>query len=212
MAKAHAFTSDYHLWVTVIGDRRERVALQAAGREYEFGLMALAFGSYRSAFGSLRLFLELALASIRWSVNEQELREWLRGERDVNWAALIDAERGVMAKAIVRLFSDVFDSEVAAYRASAAAVYRECSEFIHGNALKNSALPDVLEFNQTTFDIWHQKASVTRLVVTFALASRYLAELPKPARNQLEHALTDALGHSPGVRQLLGTPHEVEGG
>jgi hypothetical protein len=212
MAKAHAFVADLEQWVAIVDRRKEAVALQIASREYQFALMALSFGSYRSAFSALRLFLELTFASIRWSVNEQELREWLRSERDLNWTALIDKESGVLSKRVLRLFSDLFADEAAAYRASAEAVYRECSQFIHGNAASNTVLPPTLQFDPGAFTLWHDKASVTRLVVIFVLASRYLSDLSKAERTSLEHGLLDILGHSPAVRQLLGAPVEAGNG
>lgn len=212
MAKAHSYVDDLEKWTSLLGSRKESVALQTAVREYQFGLFALSIGSYRSAFSALRLFLEMIFASVRWSINEQELREWLRGERDLNWAALIDAESGILSKKIVRLFSDFFSDEAPAYRSSAAAVYRECSQFIHGNAATNNALPTTLQFDVATFTLWHDKASVTRLVVTFALASRYLTDLSRDERTALEHGLLDLLGHSRSVRQLLGAPVEAANG
>jgi len=190
----------------------ESVALKAAVREYQFSILALSLGNYRSAFSALRLFLELTFASVRWSVNEQELREWQKGERDLNWTALIDLESGILSKKVLRLFSDFFVDEAPVYRSSAVAVYRECSQFIHGNAATNNALPSTLQFDQETFALWHEKANVTRLVTTFALASRYLMDLSESEKTTLENGLLDVLGHSPSVRQLLGAPVEAANG
>lgn len=212
MIKAHAYIQDLEQWVSVLILRKEAVALQAAAREYQFALLALSLGSYRSAFSALRLFLELAFASVRWSVNEQELREWLRGERDLNWATLVDAESGILSKKILRLYSDLFLDEAPAYRSSAGAVYRECSEFIHGNAAANSALPAAIQFDAKTFTLWHDKADVARLVVTFALTSRHLADFSDKEKANLEHGLLDILGHSKSVRLLLGAPVEEDNG
>lgn len=212
MAKAHAYIRDLELWASILAPRKEAVALQAAVREYQFALLALSLGSYRSAFSALRLFLELSFASIRWSVNEQELREWLRGERDLNWKALAGAEFGILSKSVLRLYSDLFEDEAPVYRTSAEAVYRECSEFIHGNAAVNSALPATIQFDAKTFTLWHDKADVARLVVTFALAARYLVEFSEGERNVLEYGLLDVLGHSKSVRLILGAPVEENNG
>jgi len=212
MAKAHAYIVDLESWTSILAPRKESVALQAAVREYHFALLALSLGSYRSAFSALRLFLELTFASIRWSVNEQELREWLRGERDLNWKALAGAEIGILSKNVLRLYSDLFQDEAPVYRSSAEAVYRECSEFIHGNAAANSVLPATIEFDAKTFALWHRKADVVRLVVTFALAARYLVELSEAERTKLEHGVLDILGHSKSVRLVLGAPVEENNG
>src|SRR4051812_43147850 len=92
MAKSHAFIDDFSLWLEVLGERPERPVFQAALREYQYSLLALSSGHYRAAFVSLRLALELSFAAIQWSANERELREWVRGQRDSNWAAVIDSE------------------------------------------------------------------------------------------------------------------------
>jgi hypothetical protein len=138
----------------VIGNRPEVPVLQAALREYQFSLLALSFGHYRAAFAALRLSLEMAFATVQWSTNERELREWQRGQRDSNWAALCDVENGILSKPFVRLFSEGLANEAAQYRASAAAVYRECSEYVHGNAHTHRALPEKLVFDENSFDSW----------------------------------------------------------
>jgi hypothetical protein len=212
MSKSHAFIGDLASWLEVLKERPEAPVLQAATREYQFALLALASGQYRAAFSALRLALELSLAAVLWSANERELREWQRGQRDSNWSALIDHENGVLSKQFVRLFSEVLVEEVAQYRASAAAVYRECSEYVHGNAHTHRSLPDQLVFDEDPFAAWHAKASVVRLSVSFALAARYLADLNPESRARLENMLLDNLGHSTGVRLTLGAPIEVTNG
>lgn len=212
MAKSHAFTGDLALWLEVLKERPEVSVLQSAAREYQFGLLALASGQYRAAFSALRLAMELSFAAVQWSANERELREWQRGQRDSNWSGLIDNENGIFSKQFVRLFSEVLVDEISQYRASAAAVYRECSEYVHGNAHTHRSLPEQLMFNEAAFSAWHAKASVVRLSVSFALAARYLLDLKAESRAQLEHMLLDNLGHSTGVRVMLGAPTEVANG
>lgn len=208
MAQAHAFVADLALWANQIENRPESTVLRAALREYQFAIVGLAFGQYRAAFGALRLSLELSLSAVQWSANERELREWKRGQRDTNWTALIDSDSGVLSKQFVRLFSEPLADEAPVYRATAATLYRECSEFVHGNVATVSTLPDRLSFTSTTFEAWHQKASSMRLVTSFALAARYLSDLGAAAPAQLEAMLLDHLGHSTGVRILLGAAVE----
>jgi len=208
MAKSHAFIDDFALWIEVLGNRPEKPVFQSALREYQFALLALSVGHYRAAFVALRLSLELGLAAIQWSANERELREWLKGRRDSNWAALVDNENGIFSKQFVNLFFEGLANEASGYRASAVAVYRECSEYVHGNAHTHETLPEQIVFNGPSFDAWQQKASVVRLIITFALAARYLIDLDQAARSRLEHILIDYLGHSVGIRVLLGVPIE----
>lgn len=208
MARSHAFIDDLALWIEVLGNRPEKPVFQSALREYQFALLALSVGHYRAAFVALRLALELGLAAIQWSANEKELREWLKGQRDSNWAALVDNENGIFSKQFVRLFFEELANEAPSYRASAIAVYRECSEYVHGNAHTHETLPEQIAFNGAVFSAWQQKASAVRLIIAFVLAARYLVDLDQAARSRLEHMLIDHLGHSVGIRALLGVPIE----
>lgn len=208
MAKSHAFIDDFALWIEVLSNRPEKPVFQAALREYQFALLALSVGHYRAAFIALRLALELALAAIQWSANERELREWLKGQRDSNWATLVDNENGIFSKQFIRLFFEGLANEAPSYRASAIAVYRECSEYVHGNAHTHETLPEQIVFNGPSFDAWQQKASTVRLIITFTLAARYLVDLDRATRSRLENMLIDYLGHSVGIRVLLGVPIE----
>jgi hypothetical protein len=212
MAKSHAFIADLALWIGETSSRPEAPVLQAALREYQFSLLALSFGQYRAAFSALRLSLELCFAAVQWSANERELREWKRGQRDTNWGSLVDSDNGILSKQFVRLFCEGLADEAAPYRASAGAVYRECSEYVHGNADTHRALPQQVSFDASAFDAWQQKASVVRLTTSFALTARYLADLDAAARTRLEGMILDHLGHSAGVRALLGAPVEAANG
>lgn len=209
MAKSHAFIDDLALWICELGTRPEVLVVQSALREYQFALLALSAGHYRAAFVALRLTLELCFAAVQWSANERELREWRLSQRDTNWAVLIDHENGILSKQFIRLFSEGLADEASTYRASAVAVYRECSEYVHGNAHTHRSIPEQLVFDNASFDAWQQKASVVRLTISFVLAARYLGDLDLPARSRLEGTLLDHLGHSVGVRVLLGAPVEV---
>jgi hypothetical protein len=84
-------------------------------------------------------------------------------------------------------------------------LYRECSECVHGNVPQHISVPDVLEFNQASFALWHSKADVAALLLNFALAVRYCRELGRDSLSTLEVALLDRLGHVPAIRQFFGS-------
>lgn len=204
MAKSHAFIQDLELWVDVLSNRPETEVLQCAIREYQFSLLSVGSGHYRAAFAALRLALELSFAAVQWSANERELREWRRGQRDSNWNSLIDNENGILSKQFVKLFSESLADEAPRYRGPAVAVYRECSEYVHGNAHTHRQLPEQLCFDETTFRAWMQKSSTVRLSIMFALCARFVEGLTEQDRGRLENPLLDHLGHSIAVRAILG--------
>lgn len=209
MALSHSFIVDLDQWLVELTGRSESVVIKAAVLEYQLALLALCRGHYRAAFGSLRLALELALAAIRWSTNERELREWKRGSRDSVWAVLIDKENGVFSRQFIMLFTEPLSDEAGTYRAAAETVYRECSEYVHGNAHTHDDIPATVAFAEAPFGAWHQKASTVRLSISFALAARYLSDLDAGARARLEPMLLAHLGHSAAVRAILGAPVET---
>jgi hypothetical protein len=209
MARSHAFVADLAQWIDELKNRSEVAVLQAGAREYQFSIVSLSFGQYRAAFAALRLSLELLLAGVLWSTNERELREWKRGLRDSNWAGLIDGDNGVLSKQFVRLFSEPLADEAPIYRGLAITLYRECSEYVHGNAHTHTELSEKIIFDGDTFEAWHKRASSMRLVISFALAARYLSDLEELGRANLETMVLDRLGHSMGVRLILGAPVEL---
>lgn len=200
---SHNFISDLEKWIALLSSRPEVDLLRAALREYQFALLALVLGQYRQAFMALRLFLELALGSVFLSANELQLRVWLRGRRDINWRPLVSPDDGVLSKFFIDAFFDTLGDEAANYRAIAERVYRECSEYVHGNAATHDALPEQLRFVSTVFSDWHEKAASTRLVISFALAARYLEGLNKDERNSMEAIVLEQLRHVTIIRELF---------
>lgn len=201
-AAAHAYLSDFEKWLEVLADRREVTLLDTAAREYQHALFAATTAQYRAAFASLRLFLELALGAVRFSTDEMSLREWLQGRRDNSWKHAIRVGRGIFKERFARAFYPDLLPEVSLYDGIAVASYRECSEYIHGNAGRR--LPPQLAFDATVLDMWHSTAERVTLVVSFALVLRYLNDLGEVERSKIEHGVLDQLGHLAGVRGRFG--------
>ena len=207
-AAAHQFRADLSLWYEVLEGRPERDLILAALSEYQFALLAVVLGQYRQSFMSLRLALELLLASVHFSANEFKLRMWMRGSQDIVWASLVDKESGVFSKTFVTVFyGDLVDLCVQ-HGAIAEKVYRECSEYVHGNANTHSILEGKVIFQEQAFMDWHQKAKAVKLAASFALCARYVRLLAPEKRIQLESVLLDNLGHISAVRAILGVPVE----
>ena len=207
-AGSHSFISDLEHWHALLKDRPESFLLRAALSEYQFGLLAVIQGQYRQAFMALRLSFELLLGMTYLSANELQLRQWLRGERDLVWNALIDVESGVLSKQFIRAFYEDLVEEAPHYRTMGQEVYRECSEYVHGNSLTHASLDGRVVFQHTVFEAWHAKAKTIRLVASFALCGRYVFLTDAAGRSKLESVLIDNLGHISAVRLILGAPVE----
>lgn len=207
-AEAHRKTfhqlSQLSICADAIKHRRESKLMQHSIKEYQYGQFALASGLYRQSFASLRLALELALSSIDFSVHELKLRRWLKGQADIVWAALIDNENGVLSKAFVATFEPDLSGSAATYRSLAEKVYRECSEYVHGNASTHDKLPEDLVYSQEFVASWCDKADTVARIIIFAYAFRYLDDLDGQQIERLKPILLDTLGHIEAVRFVLG--------
>lgn len=204
ITKSHSYISDLEVWLDVLNERPESIVLSNAAREYQYSLLALLQGQYRYSFVALRLFLEMSLASLQFSAHEIELRFWTRGQQDFNWQKLISSENGVLSSTFVNAFCEPLRDDSALYRSIAEKVYRECSEFVHGNAHTHNELSQPISMNMAIFTDWHTRAQNIWLVISFALCARYIAFLDFAELQKLEHVITDNLGHHAAVRAFLG--------
>jgi hypothetical protein len=191
--QAHNFINDFWHMHAAIAQRPEGQALAFSIREYEAALLALATGQYRHAFAGLRLFFELGLATIRFSAYEIEFRQWSRDTKDINWSALKDEQTGVFAHNFIAAFNEGFAELGKQYRAIAESAYRECSQYVHGNASTHSAPATKLKYDPGLAEAWVKRAGSIRLAFIFAFAARYLNHIDVDPK--LESTLQDVLGH-----------------
>lgn len=201
--KSHSFIGDYGMWISCLESRPECTLYRRAISEYQFALLASVLGLYRQAFTSLRLCLELSLAGAYFSANELQLREWFRGDQDIRWASLKDHENGVFSTRFVRAFYEQLVDIAPQYGETAEKIYRECSEYVHGNSFTHDLLSGRLEFNENVFIDWHGKAQQIHSIIIFVLCVRYLSDLNTTIRNKLEPVILDEVGHISEIRILF---------
>lgn len=209
LIRSHNYLLDYDALKMAIAERPEAVVLDSAVKEYQFALYALVLGQYRQAFGGLRLFFELMLSTVQFSAHELDYRLWAKDSKDINWGSLIDVQSGIFSTNFIRAFNPGFSDNGKQYLSIAVAVYRECSEFIHGNAGTHATLPSKIVFQQEAFFNWHEKATTMRLVIMFVFSARYLNYITKDARDLMEPIITDLLGHLPPVQEVFSQPSEA---
>ncbi|MNS10818.1 hypothetical protein D3C72_423410 [compost metagenome] len=193
--KAHNYISDFRAIVQALGGRYEAELVDLAIKEYESALFALAMGNYRGAFSGLRLAFEMNLAAIYFSAHEIDYRLWLVKAKDINWAVLVSSDNGVFSAAFANAFRSELNDERLHYQNLALTVYRECSEYVHGNAHTHGILPAGVEYSKEVVSAWCEKASTIQLIIIFAFALRYIQQLGRPALNQVESVMLENLGH-----------------
>jgi hypothetical protein len=203
-AKSHLFVSELDTWGQVLSTRAEGPLLHVVAKEYEAALLALSQGHYRAAFKALRLVIELTLQAVYLSAYRLELQEWIEGRRDTEWSTLKDPKNGVLSPRFAQAFFPELGKDVLHLNSLADKLYRECSEYVHGNLQQSSNLPSELCFDGELFAAWHKSADVAARVLSFALSLRYLRELGAECRTSLETALMTRLGHLGAVRRQFG--------
>lgn len=208
LTTSHNYLIDYDKFKISISERPESAVLDWAVKEYQFALFALICGQYRHAFGGLRLFFELMLSAVKFSANEIDYRLWAKDEKDINWNGLINSDNGIFSKNFINAFNPSFSDSAKQYKAIAEKVYRECSEYVHGNAATHLFLPIDINFKNEIFDLWHEKANTMKLAIVFAFSARYLNFLNKENLECLEPVIMDVIGHLPCIQMIFSKTSE----
>ncbi len=201
---SHNAIEEIELLKDVVEERPESTLLRMGISEYQYALLAISSGMYRHAYISLRLFFEQSLAAVYFSAHEIEYHKWVANAQDITWAALVDANKGVFAKSFLSAFFPGMENYANQYRKLSETVYRECSEFVHGNYHTHLEPSVALEYNTDLVVNWIDRAETVRLCLMFAFTGRYLPHLSKGGSEKIEHIVLDYFGHIGCVQELYG--------
>ncbi len=201
---SHSFINDFNYWLLILSDRPESYILQVAIREYQMALLANVMGLYNLAFTGLRFFFERTLIAIMFSSKELDLRLWEKSERDTYWNEIIDNETGIFSNRFSRAFFSDLKEECIHYKRMSEKVYRECSEFVHGNYISQKKVPENLSYDESLSNEWHTKVTTIRSVIFFAFSLRYLNFLNPKQLAEIEHCVLDEFSHISTIRSKFG--------
>jgi len=202
-ARSHSAIFDYNAFIEIIKDRPEYDILRIALREYQMSLLSINLGLYNQAFISLRFFFERTLVAILFSSKELELRLWQRGERDTYWNEIVDDDNGIFSHSFCRAFFPDLKDESNHYKNMTKKVYRECSEYVHGNLSVQDKIPETLEFNDFLFSEWHAKANTIRRIILFVFCLRYLKFLKADSLETIVTITMEEFGHLPAINSIF---------
>lgn len=203
IAEAYHFIEDLNLWLDTLKERRELSLLQSAVNEYIYGLDALVRGQYRYAFVAMRYFIEQICKFTYLSANELLWHHWRMGHNDVSWAALTHEQTGIFSPSFIIAFQPDLDRQFNDFRSITCKLYREMSEFIHGNHSKNSLVSHQLSFQEGPARMWLDASENVRLLCHFLLFIRFGGCLNKNSLCRLETSLLEELGGIPELRNLI---------
>jgi len=203
ISKSHSSLFDYSNWLEILKDRPEYNILKMAVREYQMAILSNTLGLYNQAFIGLRFFFERTLIAIQFSSREIDLRLWQRGERDTNWQGIIDEDTGLFSHSFCRAFFPDLKDEIVHYGRMAQKVYRECSEYVHGNLSVQEKIPETLIFDEFLFVEWHKKAEIIKRIILFSYCLRYLNTVKSENINIIEENIMEEFGHIEIVREVI---------
>jgi hypothetical protein len=204
---AHNEAEDLDQLHKFLATRTEAPMYELARLEYQHALYSVSAAQYRQAHKSLRLFLELALCSVLFSAHEIDTHLWLKGRKDAKWGSINCENTGVFSQHFVGAFFDGMKEHCPQYQTLAAKLYRECSEFVHGNRQSYDGIDMEISYNADLLEAWTDRADTARLLVKFAFVSRYLNGANIDLRNELETLVLEDFGTLAVIQAIFEEPH-----
>ena len=209
-AANHLFVYDLEKWMKYLCDFREGLLYKTAIEEYANSLFLLTCGLYRETYITLRFFLEHILFGLYLSVNELNFRRWSMNRYDMRWSEITDNENGVFCKDFFEAFSPEFAEYSMELLNICKQLYRELSEYTHGNLLATSALPKEIRFDKDIFTDINLKIESIRHLITFLFFIRYKDILTHKAIDELENSILDVIGNYPEVQAFFALKKESD--
>ena len=137
------------------------------------------------------------------STNELYLRQWKLGLREIAWGSLVDKENGIFSKTFIRAFFSEVESEGEHMIKLVSSLYRESSEFIHGNFTKIIDVSSQIEFKPELLKAWLEFMETSKFVSTFLLFMRFSKDCKREDIQKLEDLAKDELGGIEGFNILF---------
>ena len=208
LGETHAISDFLAEFSECLFEIQEKEMLRTVAIQLETATLNLSLGLYREAFSSLRLAFEMGLGLIHFSIHKLEHNEWVNGDNDIKWAKLIDSENGILSQRFSKAFFSELSVEIVEYNNRAKSVYREMSEYVHGNneTWEQSGL--ILEYNEQLKKRYFELFKEVSAILLFILNCRYLKSLDTETLDNISEFLLDELSHISAIREFLGGAKE----
>ncbi len=207
--KVHHFSTCLFEFSERLNDKKEGDLLKVVSSQIEISALDISFGLYRQAFSSTRLALEMGLGIVYFSAFKLEHYEWLSGKADIKWSKIIDKENGVLSKRFANAFFPELSQSIEEYNFIAVSIYRQLSEFVHGNyeTWEESGLS--LSKNDDLTKRYFEYFELVKNVLLFALCCRFLKSFPSEKLDSMPFILEE-MGHNESIRVFLGGPKDCQ--
>lgn len=149
LSKCIAFSDDLHEWISHCDNLKDYILVKEAQTECVNSIYMCAQGFYKEAIMTMRQFFEHMLFALLLSSNDYRYRLWQIGQYDMSWTQIVDDQNGIFGKSFITVYAkDLDETRSVELLTIAKNVYRECSEYVHGNFEKLSTLPENLLFDK----------------------------------------------------------------
>lgn len=207
LGKAHHFSACIYEFTQNINEKSEKKILETVSTQLESATLNVTFGMYRQAFTSLRLALEMGLGAAYFSVHKLELQEWLDGRADIKWSSLTDEKNGVLSPRFAKAFFAEFEQDIDSYLSKAKTVYRQLSEYVHGNNETWEACSIKISYDESLLDFYFKSINLVSEIILFVLCCRYLKSFSVDTIESLEF-LPEEMNHISYIREYFGGPKD----
>lgn len=203
LAEATQRIEDLTNCVKCIASRAEHFMFELALKELNQSFLAALNSQYRQSFSGQRLALELWFAGIQFSTNDLNFRKWKINEKDIVWSSLINADDGVLSIGFAHVYWPATEKRVHAYRNIAEKIYRECSQFVHGNNETHEYLPRTFGYSKDVMTTWKSNLDTITALFLYTFLIRFNDELTILNYEKLGPQIAEILGHISEVRELI---------
>ena len=125
----------------------------------------------------------------------------------MSWNQIVDPQKGIFGKEYISSYArDLDDNRSIELLTIAKSVYRECSEYVHGNYNKLILLSDNLDYNEENVDRYIGIFESMQYLICMSLMIRFREIFDKKENLvKLESVVMDNLGTLPEIQILYST-------
>lgn len=197
------FSKSLQTWIDLIPDDNYKILLVNSIQSLEISLLSQTYCLYRNAFGSLRLSLEMLFGGIYFSTNLLDFIEWSKSSKDLNWSIINDPDNGVLSHRFYNAFFPEIKEDAPRYQTKAKDLYRDLSEYVHGNHHTWSLDKKALKIEKSEIQLYKKCLLTFNEIAMFALTLRFFKNFDKNNIEHIEPIILQNLNHILPIHDYL---------